>query len=121
MRGTELPLNQTQKFRLQSRLPSFCLSRIRPLVRVRSPPIQQKFQAKSVKAAAQKHDDQGSDGIAGDDKKTTENEMKPSSGIGRKIMVVVDSSFEAKGALQWALSLCRSFNFNFNLEFLRKE
>ncbi|KAF4367899.1 universal stress protein PHOS32 isoform X2 [Cannabis sativa] len=86
------------------KLPSFCLSRIRPLVRVRSPPIQQKFQEKSLKAAAQKHDDQGSDGIAGDDQKTTENEMKPSLGIGRKIMVVVDSSFEAKGALQWALS-----------------
>lgn len=30
--------------------------------------------------------------------------MKPGSVIGRKIMIVVDSSLEAKGAVQWALT-----------------
>lgn len=83
------------------KLPSFCLNRIRPLVRVRSPPIQQKFQLNSVKADHH-HKVEGPNGTVGEDK--TENGAKPSSGIGRKIMIVVDSSFEAKGALQWALS-----------------
>ncbi|XP_062111503.1 universal stress protein PHOS32-like [Humulus lupulus] len=83
------------------KLPSFCLNRIRPLVRVRSPPTQQKFQVNSLKAAQKL--DEGPNGIVKDEK-TTETGIKPSSGIGRKIMVVVDSSFEAKVALQWALS-----------------
>ncbi|PON79740.1 Universal stress protein [Parasponia andersonii] len=82
------------------KLPSFCLNRIRPLVRVRSPTIQQKFPVNSVKA---EHVSQGPNGgHVGEEK--TENGAKPSSGIGRKIMIVVDSTFEAKGALQWALS-----------------
>ena len=84
------------------KLPSFCLNRIRPLVRVRSPPIQQKFQVNSVNKADHDQKIEGPNGNVEEDK--TENGAKPSSGIGRKIMIVVDSSFEAKGALQWALS-----------------
>ncbi|KAE8732048.1 putative protein binding protein [Hibiscus syriacus] len=68
------------------RLPGFCLNRIRPHVRVKSPPTQ-------PHPSAEKTHQKGQVG-------------EEASGllIGRKIMIVVDSSIEAKGALQWALS-----------------
>lgn len=74
-----------------AKLPSFCLNRIRPHVRV---PIQSKPDSVSVKTGQKKADD--FEAKKCDDNKTL--------GIGRKIMIVVDSSFEAEGALQWALS-----------------
>ncbi|KAJ8774535.1 hypothetical protein K2173_016981 [Erythroxylum novogranatense] len=80
-----------------TKLPSFCLNRIRPHVRVRSPPIQSKPTVNSVK------DDQKSGGVVVEEK--SGNGTKPVPVMaGRKIMIVVDSSIEAKGALQWALS-----------------
>lgn len=68
-------------------MPSFCLNRIRPHVRVRSPPVQTQNDAKTD----QKNENSG-------------DVIKPVKPIGRKIMIVVDSSMEAKGALQWALT-----------------
>lgn len=81
-----------------TRLPGFCLSRIRPHVRVRSPPIQCKpvVTTNSVKAHYDNKDANSCVGNGGED--------KPGLVIGRKVMIVVDSSLEAKGALQWALS-----------------
>ncbi|KAJ4822654.1 hypothetical protein Tsubulata_038701 [Turnera subulata] len=79
-----------------SRLPSFCLNRIRPHVRVRSPPIQSKPNLNSTQTC-QNTGSHVSEEKSGD-------QAKPMSVIGRKIMIVVDTSIEAKGALQWALS-----------------
>ncbi|XP_052187020.1 universal stress protein PHOS32 [Diospyros lotus] len=74
------------------RLPSFCLNRIRPLVRVRSaPPVKFGHDVGSVKTSPETED-------SGEVKKPA------AAGVGRKIMIVVDSSMEAKGALQWALT-----------------
>lgn len=70
------------------KMPSFCLNRIRPHVRVRSPPVQTQNDAKTD----QKNENSGD---------VIKPAVKP---IGRKIMIVVDSSMEAKGALQWALT-----------------
>ncbi|KAK8567380.1 hypothetical protein V6N13_105351 [Hibiscus sabdariffa] len=78
------------------RLPSFCLNRIRPHVRVRSPPVQAKA---NVNCAAPATVDPNKHGVCG----KVEGE-KPGFLLGRKIMVVVDSTVESKGALQWALS-----------------
>lgn len=92
-----------------TKLPSFCLNRIRPHVRVRSPPIQSKFDARN----SPKNDHKTSQNSCGNVKEEEkaggvgghgEAKAKPGLVTGRKIMIVVDSSFEAKGALQWALS-----------------
>ncbi|XVF03155.1 hypothetical protein REPUB_Repub04eG0236500 [Reevesia pubescens] len=82
--------------RTGTRLPGFCLNRIRPHVRVRSPPIQDKPNVNSAKT------DQKDEicGKVGEDKSSNGEKH----GFGRKIMIVVDSSIEAKGAIQWALS-----------------
>ncbi|MBA0721482.1 hypothetical protein Golax_009023 [Gossypium laxum] len=84
--------------RTGARLPGFCLNRIRPHVRVKSPPIQAKPNLDSSKTD-QKEEISGK---VGEDK--SRNGEKTGFLIGRKIMIVVDSSIEAKGALQWALS-----------------
>ncbi|KAI4314054.1 hypothetical protein L6164_026997 [Bauhinia variegata] len=76
------------------RLSGFCLNRIRPHARVRSPPIQSKLDTSAAKAD-QKTEDSGNAG---------EKKSQDGLEIGRKIMILVDSSLEAKGALQWALS-----------------
>ena len=81
-----------------ARLPGFCLNRIRPHARVRSPPIQAKPETKDAKTD-RKTENPGNarEMISSDGEK---------SGLvtGRKIMIVVDSSPDAKGALQWALT-----------------
>ena len=84
--------------RTGTRLPGFCLNRIRPHVRVRSPPIQAKPNVNSAKTDQK----DGICGKVGED--ISSNGEKPGLVIGRKIMIVVDSSIEAKGAIQWALS-----------------
>ncbi|KAK8522817.1 hypothetical protein V6N12_056512 [Hibiscus sabdariffa] len=82
------------------RLPSFCLNRIRPHVRVRSPPVQAKANLNcAAPATATATDDPNKHGVCG----KVEGE-KPGFLLGRKIMIVVDSTVESKGALQWALS-----------------
>ncbi|GFP95317.1 hypothetical protein PHJA_001676000 [Phtheirospermum japonicum] len=74
--------------KIGTKMPNFCLNRIRPLVRVRlSPPNH----ADSTTIADQ---DMKSDSSGGDKKSISS----------RKIMIVVDSSVEAKNAVQWALS-----------------
>ncbi|XP_022891187.1 uncharacterized protein LOC111406175 [Olea europaea var. sylvestris] len=79
-----------------TKMPSFCLNRIRSLARVRSltPPIHSKSHADFTSANT-------------DHEKKKENSgdgMKAGVMIGRKIMIVVDSSNESKNALQWALT-----------------
>ncbi|KAI8024543.1 hypothetical protein LOK49_LG03G00580 [Camellia lanceoleosa] len=80
------------------RLPSFCLNRIRPHVRVRSPPVQSKNDANSAKT------EKNTEGSGGIGEENSGDVKKPGVSIGRKIMIVVDSSLEAKGAVQWALT-----------------
>ena len=93
------------------KLPSFCLNRIRPLVRVRSPTIQSKPEPNPAKTGPKAEDSCGGGGgaigkavedIKEGDHIVGANKVK--AVIGRTIMIVVDSSFEAKSALQWALS-----------------
>lgn len=78
-----------------TRLPGFCLNRIRPHARVRSPPIQIKHEKSGTKI-----DEKIENSCNGCEEKL-EDGVKV---IGRKIMIVVDSSLEAKGAVQWALT-----------------
>ncbi|KAJ7953938.1 putative Adenine nucleotide alpha hydrolases-like superfamily protein [Quillaja saponaria] len=85
-----------------TRLPGFCLNRIRPHARVRSPSAQYKLEASSIKITDQKNENSVNDSEQNGDK--TVDEAKPGFVTGRRIMIVVDSSFEAKGAVQWALT-----------------
>ncbi|KAI9170415.1 hypothetical protein LWI28_027585 [Acer negundo] len=93
------------------RLPNFCLNRIRPLVRVRSPPPI-RIQSKSsdhVDENVQKCDQSVINIVNADQAVKSSDDhqgvVKPTAlTIGRKIMIVVDSSNEAKAALQWSLS-----------------
>ncbi|EEF50718.1 uncharacterized protein LOC8264603 [Ricinus communis] len=93
-----------------TRLPNFCLNRIRPHVRVRSPPIQSKLH--SANSATKNDQKTTGQSLAGSittavgvgEGKSGDDGVKPLVINGRKIMIVVDSSFEAKGALLWALS-----------------
>lgn len=89
--------------KIATKMPIFCLNRIRPLVKIRSPPIQSKNQENSTCSI---NLEENKDGFVGGE--------KPDSGSGgveklvavggRKIMIVVDTSIEAKNAVQWALS-----------------
>ncbi|XP_061992263.1 uncharacterized protein LOC133710256 [Rosa rugosa] len=88
--------------KIGTKLPSFCLNRIRPHVRVRSPPIQSKPDAADITkngGRAANSDNAGEEKV-----KDGDGAKKPGVVFARKIMIVVDSSIEAKGALQWALS-----------------
>ncbi|KAE8023110.1 hypothetical protein FH972_008854 [Carpinus fangiana] len=86
-----LPLLRTKMAKITTKLPGFCLNRIRPHARVRSPPAQSK-----------PHDNFSSSKTQNPGRHVKEE--KPLLVISRKIVIVVDSSLEAKGALQWALS-----------------
>ncbi|MCD7445925.1 hypothetical protein HAX54_024625 [Datura stramonium] len=87
---------------VRTRMPSFCLNRIRPHVQIRSPPTQtnnniineEKNDTSSATAAPEPAPEGGNAGDV----------AKPTPVIGRKIMILVDSSLEAKNALQWALT-----------------
>ncbi|KAK3039802.1 hypothetical protein RJ639_027115 [Escallonia herrerae] len=81
-----------------AKMPSFCLKRIRPHVKVRSPTIQFEGGANSAETD-RKTDDSGTAG-----EENSENVAKARVALGRKIMIVVDSSYEAKNAVQWALT-----------------
>ncbi|KAG5603601.1 hypothetical protein H5410_025093 [Solanum commersonii] len=86
----------------RTRMPNFCLSRIRPHVQIRSPPIQAKnniIEEKNDPSLAMIPASVPEEKVvAGDDV------ALPTPVIGRKIMILVDSSLEAKNALQWALT-----------------
>ncbi|XP_051146223.1 uncharacterized protein LOC127261843 [Andrographis paniculata] len=75
---------------IATKMPNFGLNKIRPLVRVRPPSIDSNTVLESVDASDDDREKITSDGFG---KK-----------LGRKIMVVIDSSTEAKNALQWTLS-----------------
>ncbi|KAL5987907.1 hypothetical protein ACLOJK_035666 [Asimina triloba] len=85
--------------RASPRLPSFCLNRLVMRVRVRSPPVpaEPKRISNAVKAERVA-------AFSSNPAKDSDEKMKPVVVIGRRIMIVVDSSQEAKSALQWALS-----------------
>ncbi|KAK4423667.1 hypothetical protein Salat_1949600 [Sesamum alatum] len=89
--------------KIATKMPNFCLNRIRPLVRVRSPPP---LQAQNQEHTTIISDEQKQDGFVSVDKKDDSGGAaeKPATASGRKIMIVVDSSVEAKNAVQWALS-----------------
>nr|XP_043608574.1 uncharacterized protein LOC122580367 [Erigeron canadensis] len=91
-----------------TKMPSFCLAKIRPHVRVRSQTIQLKENNidSFTKTEDQKSKDSDSccnekDITSGDVPKV---DQVPPKVISRKVMIVVDSSIEAKNALQWALT-----------------
>ncbi|XP_019180615.1 PREDICTED: universal stress protein PHOS32 [Ipomoea nil] len=93
-------------------IPSFCLNRIRPHVQIRFSPI--KNHAKHHGTTKNEDDDEEErrvvKGWGGGGVDEEEEEKKKNSGDatvkfpGRKIMILVDSSLEAKNALQWALT-----------------
>ncbi|KAB1216809.1 hypothetical protein CJ030_MR4G015423 [Morella rubra] len=70
--------------------------------RIWSPPVRSKPTANSINAA-QKTEFLGN-GREDDFSTDTDHSAKAGEVIGNKIMIVVDSSLEAKGALEWALS-----------------
>ncbi|WCJ22081.1 Adenine nucleotide alpha hydrolases-like superfamily protein [Euphorbia peplus] len=83
-----------------TRLPGFCLNRMRSHVRVRSPPIQTKINNSGNNGGVQNEEKvkvMNSDHVE-------DQAVKPKEIMGRKIMIVVDSSVEAKSAVLWALS-----------------
>ncbi|KAK9277809.1 hypothetical protein L1049_027365 [Liquidambar formosana] len=87
--------------RSHTRLPTFC-STGRATVRVRVRcllPLQSKLVSSFIRTDP-KTEFSGNGG----EKKLRSDGAKTGCGIGNRIMVVVDSSREAKGALQWALS-----------------
>lgn len=80
--------------RTETLLPGFCLNWIRP--HVRPPPIQDKPESDLTDANQQEAEKSGS--------AVKEKLRETAKAIGRRVMIVVDSSVEAEGALQWALS-----------------
>ncbi|XXG63409.1 hypothetical protein AAC387_Pa05g1611 [Persea americana] len=83
--------------RTSPRLPSFCLNRVIARVRVRSPPVEPKRISTATKA------DRVAE-FSHSGEKQCNNGGKPGLALGRRIMIVIDSTAEAKTALQWALS-----------------
>lgn len=89
-----------------SKIPSFCLAKIRPHVRVRSPSMQLKGNVdSSTKTDEQKTEDSSR---SCNEKETKSEDVTKVEAqvkiIARKVMIVVDSSVEAKNALLWALT-----------------
>uniref|UniRef100_A0A7N0UDH2 UspA domain-containing protein n=1 Tax=Kalanchoe fedtschenkoi TaxID=63787 RepID=A0A7N0UDH2_KALFE len=92
-----------------SKVPAFCLARIRPQVRVKSPVVAlpKPVSVNQLAEADQKAESKEHCSAIGGGEATrngSENNKNTSGFAGRKIMIVVDSSAEAKGALQWALT-----------------
>ncbi|XP_057961752.1 universal stress protein PHOS32 [Malania oleifera] len=93
------------------RLPGFCLNRIRSHVRVRSPPIQSNLpEGKSPPESDVKKEETPGAVKAGEEAAKPGGAAAekpagpPGPAVARRIMIVVDSSLEAKGAMHWALS-----------------
>lgn len=83
--------------RIEATMPSFCLSKMRPILRVRSPTLSLKKCSSSNSSSNKKDYDEKSHFCSVDNEKI-------SGYTGRKIMVVIDSSVESKNALYWALT-----------------
>ncbi|KAJ4961253.1 hypothetical protein NE237_021163 [Protea cynaroides] len=77
------------------KLASFCLHRVTTHIRVRSPQYQSRTISNSIR-------DNLNPVFSSNGEKTEGDAVKPSPG--RKIMIVVDSTVEAKVAVQWTLS-----------------
>lgn len=75
-------------------MPGFWLNKVRPHVRIRSPTIQSNQSTAELKNELSSH--RGVD--------NSEDFAASESVHGRKIMIVVESSLEAKNALHWALT-----------------
>ncbi|XP_076917319.1 uncharacterized protein LOC143577354 [Bidens hawaiensis] len=89
-----------------TKMPSFCLAKIRPHVRVRSPTIQLK-ECVDSSSKIDDHKSKPCDGFANEKESKSEGVAEvesPVKVVARKVMIVVDPSVEAKNALQWALS-----------------
>lgn len=89
-----------------TKLPSFCLNRVRPSRGGARPPSL-RFQRKTEQPKAEEGSEGGDGGGGAAPEGSAGGEEKPEvvgKVVSRKIMVVVDSSAEAKGALQWALT-----------------
>ncbi|XP_009396025.2 universal stress protein PHOS34-like [Musa acuminata AAA Group] len=80
--------------RSSTRLPSFCLNRMSPGVRVRSPPLEPKPPPSPESGQLHHHGNAKQPGDGAEEEAL----------LGRRIMIVVDSSPESKTALRWALS-----------------
>ncbi|KAM3359210.1 hypothetical protein P3S68_022143 [Capsicum galapagoense] len=86
---------------VRTRMPNFCLNRIRPHVhQIRSPPIIQATKNNII------NEEKNNPSLAmpAPEGEVAGDVAKPTPLIGRKIMILVDSSVEAKNALQWALT-----------------
>lgn len=84
--------------RAGARLPGFCLSKTATRVQMQSPPIE----SKPALQPSQPPETSGNE-----EKDSSSKKAEPGAVVnyvGRKAMVAVDSSAEAKCALQWALS-----------------
>ncbi|KAI3842452.1 hypothetical protein MKX03_035059 [Papaver bracteatum] len=93
--------------RTGAKSPNFCLSRVTTHFRVRSPLVQSKPASKSIINANEDNvfvDNGDEKTISSVNGAEMGKETSSSVLIGRRIMLVVDSSLEAKGAIQWALS-----------------
>ncbi|WOH07803.1 hypothetical protein DCAR_0727237 [Daucus carota subsp. sativus] len=79
--------------RAAAKLPGFCLNKIRPHVRIRSPTVQTDSSTTDLKNE-----------LSGDRGVENAEDAASKSVNGRKIMLVVESSLEARNALHWALT-----------------
>ncbi|KAL8531508.1 hypothetical protein ACS0TY_008194 [Phlomoides rotata] len=90
--------------KIATKIPNFCLNRIRPVVKIRSPPVQSKNQ-ENYSTCSIIDDEEKKDGFVGGKKADSGGGVEKSTAVsGRKIMIVVDTSIEAKNAVHWALS-----------------
>ena len=96
------PFSRINMGKKRVRVPSLCLGRAnRPWCRIFSTTFRSKPTSDSILSIQKSEFSSNSrDDFSRDDP----DGVKAGSEIGNKIMVVVDSSLEAKGALEWALS-----------------
>ncbi|KAK9748158.1 hypothetical protein RND81_02G040000 [Saponaria officinalis] len=92
--------------KLRAKTSGFCFKISKARIRIRSPPLQSNPTYNSIKFSHKNeyYDDCSSSFTSGTPMSSDENSEKGEYKDGNRIMVVVDGSQEAKGALQWALS-----------------
>lgn len=90
--------------RVRPRLPRFCMGRGTARVRTRSPPQQQQQQYNRSYSSIKTDELITSEFSSKNSTEMNYNGDNSSELCGNRVMIVVDSSLEAKGALHWALS-----------------
>ncbi|XP_057518906.1 uncharacterized protein LOC130799721 [Amaranthus tricolor] len=94
--------------RIHTKIPSSCFRLSKARIRLRTPPLQSNPAYNSIKATQKNvkyyEHEFGSSFSSDTPRSSEENCQKGESKEGNRIMVVVDGSQQAKGALQWALS-----------------